>query len=132
MRLLLAVVGGVLAFAGTPSAITTPTLYIPALHVFSPIASTLDGGPIVYYHSNTTTAIAAHRTHGPHLFYYLNTLKTGDLIRYNHKNYHVVKHAIVRPWQVWIENWNGLVLSACSRPDGTPTSLDYRYVVFAK
>ena len=41
--------------------------------------------------------------------------------------YVVHRKAIVRPWQIWVLRYRGLVLSAC-HPAGSSA---YRYVVFA-
>jgi hypothetical protein len=39
----------------------------------------------------------------------------------------VRRTAVVRPWETWVLNYRGLVLSACT-PAG---SASYRFVVFA-
>lgn len=132
MRAIFAVVLGALAFAGAPSAASQPTLYIPAIHVYAPLASTLDQGPVVQYRSDTTLSIAAHRTHGPHLFYYLNKLKKGDLVRTEGRNFYVDKWIVVPATQVWVLRYHGVVLTACSTLAGLPTDIRYRIVVFAR
>jgi sortase (surface protein transpeptidase) len=95
-------------------------------------ATELDQGPVEWYHSSTTIAVAGHRTWSPHPFAKINQLQPGDLIRFADKNYYVKSHAIVRFDQTWVLHYHGLVLSACSRLDGLPTSAEYRYVVFAQ
>lgn len=91
----------------------------------------MDEGIVPFYRDEDTLALAAHRTHGPHLFYYLNRLAKGDLIRAEGKNYYVKRTLVVKPTETWVMNYKGLILSACSQPNGLPTSLSYRIIVFA-
>jgi sortase (surface protein transpeptidase) len=108
------------------------TIYIPKIKLFTPIATSLDYGPIKWYQDEDTVALAGHRTTHSKPFSGLEKLAPGDLIRTGGKNYRVAKTVIIRPWQMWILNWKGLVLSACSLPNGMPTSGSYRIVVLAK
>ena len=104
-----------------------PHIVIPAIGVNFALSRTLDGGPTVYYRDADTLAIAGHRTTWSHPFNQLPELHRGDVIRVGIHVYRVKRMTTVRPWQVWILNYRGLVLSTCY-PAGSDA---YRYVVFA-
>jgi LPXTG-site transpeptidase (sortase) family protein len=126
---LVAVIALGLAFASPgASAHGTPHIVIPRIHLNVPLSSYLDGGPIVYYRDADTLAIAGHRTTWSHPFNQLPQLHRGDTIRVGVHVYRYVRATTVRPWQTWILNYKGLVLSTCY-PAGSDA---YRYVVFAK
>jgi sortase (surface protein transpeptidase) len=127
---LLAVAALGLAFAGpgaTAQAAGAPHIVIPRIGLNVPLSRTLDGGPIVYYRDADTLAIAGHRTTWSHPFNQLPALRRGDIIRVGVHVYRVRRATTVRPWQTWIVNYRGLVLSTCY-PAGSDA---YRYVVFA-
>jgi sortase (surface protein transpeptidase) len=106
-------------------------LVIPGLGSFQTQAS-LNAGPWQYWHDEDTIAIAGHRTTHSHPFLRLNEVRRGDEIALGKKTF-VVRHVrVVRATETWILNWKGLLLSACARSDGSPTSLSYRIVVMAK
>jgi len=120
-----------LAFAGpgaTAQAAGTAHIVIPRIGLNVALSRTLDGGPIVYYRDADTLAIAGHRTTWSHPFNQLPALHRGDMIRVGPHVYRVRRMTTVRPWQTWIVNYRGLVLSTCY-PAGSDA---YRYVVFAK
>lgn len=125
----------VLVLALTPAAFggSQPTLNIPRMQLQSVLQPSLEpvGGPWLYWSDEDTTAIAAHRTHGRHPFLRLNELRPGDSVRLGAVRYTVRRSLVVPARATWILNYRGLVLSACSRADGTPTSAAYRMVVFA-
>ncbi len=109
------------------SAQGTPHIVIPRIGLNVPLSTYLDGGPIVYYRDADTLAIAGHRTTWSHPFNQLPALHRGDTIRVGAHVYKVRRETTVRPWQTWILNYRGLVLSTCY-PAGSDA---YRYVVFA-
>jgi sortase (surface protein transpeptidase) len=119
-----AVVG--LTFVGSASA-AAPRLRIPRIGLDVPLASQLAYGPHLYYRSSTTVAIAGHRTTHTHPFRELNLLRRGDPIWVGKALYRVRKTVTVRPWQVWVLRYKGLVLSACTPPG----SAAYRIVILA-
>ena len=118
-----------LAYAG-PSAAKggAEHIIIPRIGLNVPLSTYLDGGPIVYYRDADTLAIAGHRTTWSHPFNQLPALHRGDTIRVGAHVYKVRRETTVRPWQTWILNYRGLVLSTCY-PAGSDA---YRYVVFAR
>ena len=119
-----AVLGLALAGPGTADA---ARLVIPRIGLDVPLAKRLDDGPRVYYRDPDTTAIAGHRTTRSHPFLTLPQLRRGDTVRLGAVRFRVSRTAVVRPWEVWVLNHSGLVLSAC-HPAG---SAAYRFVVFA-
>lgn len=122
----LIVVGVVALVAAAPAA--ADTIYIPKIKLYAPIAKHLNDGPIKYWNDRDTMAIAGHRTTYSAPFYNLDKLRPGDLIRTGKRNYHVAKTVVIRPWETWVLNWKGLVLSACT-PKG---SASHRIVVLAR
>ena len=121
-----------LAFAGPASSApaqagAAPRLQIPRLQLDLRLGSSLDLGPQLYYQDEDTVAIAGHRTTHTHPFLRLPSLKPGDEIRLGQSRYLVKRSRIVRPSELWVLRYKGLVLSAC-HPAG---SSKYRYIVFA-
>jgi len=125
-RQLLVVLAAGLAIA-SPAAASGSRLEIPKLGLDLPLAAQLEDGPRLYYRDSDTLAIAGHRTTHSHPFLHLPRLRRGDLIRVGGKEYVVRRTAIVRPTEVWVLRYEGLVLSAC-HPAG---SAAFRFVVFA-
>jgi sortase (surface protein transpeptidase) len=123
--LVLLVVGLAIASPATASAQTR--LQIPRLELDAVLGRTLADGPKLYFRDRDTVAIAGHRTTHTRPFLNLPRLRRGDTIFLGARKYVVRSAAIVRPWQVWVLRYRGLVLSAC-HPAG---SSKYRYVVFA-
>ena len=110
-----------------PAAAATPMLRIPRMHLDVALVPDLAYGPHLYYRSATTVAIAGHRTTHTHPFRDLELLRRGDPIWVGRTLYHVRRTVVVRPWQVWVLRYKGLVLSACTPPG----SAAYRLVVLA-
>jgi sortase (surface protein transpeptidase) len=101
-----------LALAG-PGAASASRLVIPKLGLNVPVAKRLEQGPQVYYRDGDTIGIAGHRTTYTRPFHSLPLLRRGDVIKLGSERFRVRRTVIVRPWQVWILRWRGLVLSAC-------------------
>jgi sortase (surface protein transpeptidase) len=123
--LLVVVVAG-LALAG-PATASAPRIVIPRIGLDMPLAMHVDQGPWLYYRDQDTLAVAAHRTTHGHPFLQLPKLRYGDRVTVGRRTFVVRRAAIVRPREVWVLRYRGLVLSAC-HPAG---SSKYRYVVFA-
>jgi sortase (surface protein transpeptidase) len=104
-----------------------PHLRIPRLQLNVALAPDLAYGPHLYYRSPTTVAIAGHRTTHTHPFRHLDELRKSDPIWVGGTLYRVKQKVVVRPWQVWVLRYHGLVLSACTPPG----SAAYRIVVLA-
>jgi len=102
-------------------------LRIPRMGLDVALAPDLSYGPHLYYRSSTTVAIAGHRTTHTHPFRNLQLLTRGDAIWVGRTLYRVRRTVVVRPWQVWVLHYKGLVLSACTPPG----SAAYRLVVLA-
>jgi sortase (surface protein transpeptidase) len=124
--LAIAVLGLALAGPGTASA-SVSRLVVPRLGLDVPLATRLDEGPRIYYRDGDTIGIAGHRTTYTRPFRRLPALRQGDVIRLGNARFRVRRTVVVRPWEVWILRWRGLVLSAC-HPAG---SAAYRFVVLA-
>ena len=125
--LIVAVVGLALASSTTAASYRGATLVIPRLGLETRLASSLDEGPLAYYQDRDTLAIAGHRTTYSHPFSRLPMLRRGDKIQVDGVLFLVRRSVVVRPWETWILDFRGVVLSAC-HPAG---SAAYRYVVFA-
>jgi sortase (surface protein transpeptidase) len=121
---LVTVLGLALAGPGTASA---SRLVIPRLGLDAPTARQLNDGPQVYYRDADTIAIAGHRTTYTRPFHDLPRMRRGDVIRLGTRVFRVRRTVVIRPWQVWVLRFRGLVLSAC-HPAG---SAAYRFVVLA-
>jgi sortase (surface protein transpeptidase) len=115
-----------LAVAG-PATASGGRLLIPKLGLDVPLAARLEHGPSLYYRDADTLAVAGHRTTYTHPFLRLPALRRGDRIYAVGKRFVVRRTAVVRPWEVWVLGYRGLVLSAC-HPAGSSA---YRFVVFA-
>jgi sortase (surface protein transpeptidase) len=115
-----------LALAG-PGTASGARLVIPKLGLNVAVARQLNDGPMVYYRDSDTIGVAGHRTTYTHPFNQLPRLHRGDLIRLGGRGYRVRRTAIIRPWEVWVLRYKGIVLSAC-HPAG---SAAYRFVVIA-
>ena len=122
--MLVAVLGLALAGSGTASA---SRLVIPRLGLDVATASHLSYGPKIYYRDADTIAIAGHRTTYTRPFHDLPRMRRGDRIRLGTRVFRVRRTVVIRPWQVWVLRYPGLVLSAC-HPAG---SAAYRFVVLA-
>ena len=122
-------------------------LEIPALHLDMRVTNDLDNGPMWWDErrpgQGETVAIAAHRTYptsqgiGP--FRNIDLLKAGYLVRLTVNgrifNYRITGHRVIPVKNLHIADDLGferLILSACAKADGTPTSAAYRYVVYAR
>jgi sortase (surface protein transpeptidase) len=125
-RTLLVIVVAGLALAG-PATASATRIVIPRIGLDMPLATHVDQGPWLYYRDLDTLAVAAHRTTHGHPFLQLPSLRYGDLVTVGRRTFVVRRARIVRPWEVWVLRYRGLVLSAC-HPAG---SSRYRYVVFA-
>jgi len=110
-----------------PATAAVPMLRIPRMGLDVALAPDLSYGPHLYYRSSTTVAIAGHRTTHTHPFRNLQLLRRGDAIWVGRMLYRVRRTVVVRPWQVWVLHYKGLVLSACTPPG----SAAYRLVVLA-
>jgi len=131
------------AIAGAKNNPWQAYINIPALHLKTNVTMNVDAGPAFWPVTGRpgegdTIAIAGHRTTHTRPFYGLNKLKHGNriYIRYNGKMYAyvVTGRKILSVNHMHIGNAIGherLLLSACSRPDGTPTSASWRIVVYA-
>jgi sortase (surface protein transpeptidase) len=115
-----------LALAG-PGAAAGARLEIPKLGVDVALARQLNHGPTIYYRDANTIGVAGHRTTYTKPFSQLPRLGRGDLIRLGGRGYRVRRTTVIRPWEVWVLRYRGLVLSAC-HPAG---SAAYRFVVIA-
>jgi sortase (surface protein transpeptidase) len=121
---LVTVLGLALAGPGTASA---SRLVIPRLGLDLATTSHLNAGPKIYYRDADTIAIAGHRTTYARPFHDLPRMRRGDVIRLGPRVFRVRRTVVIRPWQVWVLRYPGLVLSAC-HPAG---SAAYRFVVLA-
>lgn len=122
----LAAIAAGLALPG-PGAAEGQRILIPRLGLDVPLARQIDRGPVVFFRDADTLAVAGHRTTHTRPFFSLPKLRRGDEIRAAGVTYVVRKKVIVRPWEVWVLNHRGLVLSAC-HPAGSSA---YRIVVLA-
>jgi len=130
----------VLAFATSAGA---ATINIPAIHVRQHVTSNLDAGPAWWPVTGRpgggdTIAIAGHRTTHTRPFHDIDRLKPGDRIyvRWGARAhaYVVTSRRVVSANNLHISDAVGherLILTACARRDGTPTSASWRIVVYA-
>jgi sortase (surface protein transpeptidase) len=112
----------------SPTTAAGSRLVVPRLGLDVPVAKQLEQGPRIYYRDADTIAVAGHRTTYTRPFRRLPALRPGDVVRLGRTAFRVKRTVIVRPWEVWILRWRGLVLSAC-HPAG---SAAYRFVVLAR
>lgn len=110
-----------------PGGAADQRIVIPRIGLDVPLARKIDRGPVVFYRDADTLAVAGHRTTRTRPFFSLPKLRRGDVIRAVGVTYVVRRKVIVRPWEVWVLNHSGLVLSAC-HPAGSSA---YRIVVLA-
>ena len=116
---------------------------IPAIALRASVSGNLNSGPAWWPAtgrpgSGDTIAIAGHRTTHTRPFHDLDRLRPGDRI---YLRFRGRPHAyVVTSRRVWSANnlhiadglgYERLILTACARRDGTPTSADYRIVVYA-
>lgn len=149
MKLVVAAAAACLALCGAGQAASGPRLDVPRLGLHTDIYSSITSGPAWWPYTDrpgghTTVAIAAHRTwptryEGQGPFRYINRLRAGDSIyvTWGGKKYrYVVTHSRVRPvTDLFIARpttYERLLLTSCSRADGSPTSDYYVYVVYAR
>ncbi len=130
------------AALGAPQA-HAATINIPAIHVRDTITNNVNHGPAWWptTHrpgSQGTVAIAGHRTTHTKPFHDLNKLRPGDTITVNYQKhtyiYVVTSRRVLSSRNQHIADDVGherLILTACARSDGTPTSLAYRIVIYA-
>lgn len=116
---------------------------IPAIRLFDRVSSNLNAGPAWWPVTGRpgggdTVAIAGHRTTHTRPFTYLNELERGDRVYVHYRGktygYVVTSRRIVSVNNLHIADAVGherLLLTACSRVDGTPTSASWRIVVYA-
>lgn len=131
----------VLALGVTPA--QAALINIPAIHVQEPISMNLNAGPAWWPDtgrpgSGDTIAIAGHRTTHTHPFHDLDQLRPGNRVYlrwHGHVHAYQVKRTRVAPaTDLHIADGLGherLILTACAKADGTPTSASYRIVVYA-
>ena len=124
--LVVSVVAG-LALAGPAATASAPRLVIERIGLDVPLAQRLSDGPAAYYRDADTIAVAGHRTTYSRPFAQLPRLRRGDRIHLGARLYEVRRKVIVRPHEIWVLDYRGLVLSAC-HPAG---SARFRYVVLA-
>ena len=119
------------------------TITIPAIGVRHEITSNLNAGPAWWNVTGRpgggdTIAIAGHRTTHTRPFHDLDRLRKGDRIYVRHASrtfpYVVTSRRIMSASNLHIADGVGyerLLLTACARRDGSPTSAAYRIVVYA-
>lgn len=128
-----------LAFAAPAHA---ASISIPAIHLRENVTTNLDAGPAWNPTGRPgggdTIAIAGHRTTHTRPFHDLWQLQRGDRInvRYGTHTYRyvVTSRAIVSAANMHIADSVGherLLLTACARRDGSPTSASWRIVIHA-
>jgi len=124
-----------------PSLSFASQITVPAIGLHSSVGNVLDNGPMWVWHSRPgdgrTLWIAGHRTTHSHPFYSIDKLKKGDKIYVKDGGkafrYVVTASRVVPASYRYVpRQTESLMLSACARWDGTPTSANYRIVVFAK
>jgi LPXTG-site transpeptidase (sortase) family protein len=119
-------------------------LWIPAIGVRERITMDLDAGPAFWWVTGRpgggdTVAVAGHRTTHTAPFLRIDRLRPGNRIYVAYQGrvhrYEVVRTRIFPASDMHIADAVGrerLLLTACARADGSPTSLDYRIVVEAR
>jgi len=132
---------GALAMGVAPA--QAARINIPAIHVQDKVTMNVNAGPAWWPvtgrpGSGDTVAIAGHRTTHTRPFHDLDKLRPGDRIyvRYSGHTYVYVmtSRRIVSVNNLHIADGLGyerLILSACAKRDGTPTSASYRIVIYA-
>ena len=119
------------------------TINIPAIHLREQVTSNLNTGPAWWPVTGRpgggdTIAIAGHRTTHTRPFHDIDQLKSGDRIyvRWGARShaYVVTSRRVVSVNNLHISDAVGherLILTACAKRDGSPTSASYRIVVYA-
>jgi LPXTG-site transpeptidase (sortase) family protein len=140
-RLARTLVVGVLALGAAPAHATV--INIPAIHVRDRVTMNVNAGPAWWPTTGRpgggdTVAIAGHRTTHTRPFHDLDKLKAGDRIyvRYGGRvhAYVMTSRRVLSGDNLHIADGVGherLILTACARRDGSPTSLSYRIVIYA-
>ncbi|MGH8896315.1 MAG: sortase domain-containing protein [Egibacteraceae bacterium] len=105
-----------------------PMLSIPALGLRQPLSRNVDRGPVLYWRDGDTYGIAGHRTTHGAPFRRLNELTPGTKLWVDGRAFVVARQVRVRPWDTWILNWRGVVMTACDPPG----SDHYRLAVLAR
>lgn len=141
LRLATALAMGAVALGVTPA--QAALINIPAIHVRDKVTANVNAGPAWWPITgrpggSDTVAIAGHRTTHTRPFHDLDKLRPGDRIyvRYGgHIHVYVMtSRRVVSGNNLHIADDVGherLLLTACARRDGSPTSLSYRIVVYA-
>lgn len=136
-----ALIVGALAVGAAPA--QAAHINIPAIHVRGKVTMNVNAGPAWWPitgrpGSGDTVAIAGHRTTHTRPFHDLDKLRPGDhiYVRYSGHTYVYVmtSRRIVSVNNLHIADGLGyerLILSACAKRDGTPTSASYRIVIYA-
>jgi len=133
----------VVALALGASTASAATITIPAIQVRQQVTLNLNAGPAWWPVTGRpgggdTIAVAGHRTTHTRPFHDLDRLRRGDKIyvRWSGRTYPyvVTSRRIVSVRNLHIGDAVGherLLLTACARRDGSPTSASYRIVVYA-
>lgn len=127
-----------------PAGHSTTVLLIPRLHLRAPVTFDVNRGPawwpdVARPGGGSTTAIAAHRTTHGGPFRHLDELARGDKVYMRHggrwHRYVVTGSRVFSAGNLHIADMRPnewLILSACSLPNGEPTSASWRLVVYAR
>ena len=116
-------------------------IIIPKIGLKDRVGMVLDAGPQWQWNArpgqNRSVWIAGHRTTHTHPFLYIDKLDKGDKIYVKNDGktfrYVVTARRVVPATYSYIPRQaDTLMLSACARWDGSPTSANFRIVVFAK
>jgi LPXTG-site transpeptidase (sortase) family protein len=116
-------------------------IIIPKIGLKDRVGMNLDAGPQWVWNArpgmNRSVWIAGHRTTHTHPFLKIDKLQKGDKIYVKNDGKmfrYVVTASRVVPstYSYHPRQAESLMLSACARWDGTPTSAAFRIVVFAK
>ncbi len=141
LKLATALTVGAVALGVAPAQAAQIT--IPAIHVRDEVTMNVDAGPAWWPvtgrpGSGDTVAIAGHRTTHTRPFHDLDKLRPGDRI-YVQYGGHIHAYVMTSRRIVSVNNlhitdglgYERLILTACARRDGSPTSLSYRIVIYA-
>ena len=146
MRKLLIITALALALAAPAQAGGNPWrafINIPAIGLKARVTMDVDAGPAFWPVTGRpgggdTIAIAGHRTTHTRPFNKLDRLRHGDRIYVRYQGrwraYVVTGRKILSVNHLHVGDSIGherLILTACSRPDGSPTSASYRIAVYA-
>jgi LPXTG-site transpeptidase (sortase) family protein len=118
-------------------------LNIPSIGLRERVTMDVDAGPAFWPVTGRpgggdTIAIAGHRTTHTHPFYSIDRLRRGNRIYVRYlgrmRAYVVTGHRVLDVRHMHIADARGhevLILTACARSDGSPTSAQYRIAVYA-